>query len=867
MRTITTLGLLLAATPAYAQTAPQSEPTEPSTNPAVEQADVQIEDEESRSARDTDILVVATKFGGQIEAPQAPIATFDETEIQALGATSVGELIARVSPQTSSGRGRGEGGMPLILVNGQRITNFREMRNYPPEAIKRVEILPEEVALRFGSPPNTRVVNLILKDNFESRAVEGGYSLPTRGGFDAWRGEATLLKIKKLNRFTVTGTTSDTSPLFESERGVIQTTGTVATVGTDPDPAAFRTLISDSRNFGLSSAWTKGIGKDGTKGSLTISAEANRSDSRGFSGLNTVLLTDPSAATALRTLPGAIQRTTRSTSIQGGLGYNAMFGRWQFSATVDGTHSETRTLIDRRADTSGLVTAAAAGTLPITGPLPALASAGRDLATNNSERVESLITLSGRPLRVPAGEIATTFKTGITWIDFDSLDQRSTVGPVSLQRFRVQGGINVAVPLTSRRENFGAGIGDITLNLSGNYSHLSDFGQVNDWSVGLTWGVTEKLNLQASYIVNQEAPSISQLGNPQILTLNVPYFDFSRNETALVSVTSGGNPLLRREQQRDVKLSANWKLPFMANSNLVVEWFRNRSSDVTASFPLLTPEIEAAFPGRVTRDLSTGQLLAIDQRPVTFARQESSRLRWGFNLTGTIGKAPAGGGGGMFGMGGGGARPAARPAGAAPEAAPTPTPPPPTAGAAPRAGGGPRGGGRGGGGFMAAMGGNGQGRWSLGVYHTAQFQNRVLIAPAGPTLDLLNGDSLSSGGSPRHGLEFNGGAFYKGLGLFFEGGWKAPTTVEASGLPGTSNLRFGSITNVNLFLFSEFSMMPKLTKQAPFLKGARISLRIENLLGSAQKVTDESGVVPISYQRDYLDPRGRVISIEFRKMF
>lgn len=836
MRTITTLGLLLAATPAYAQTAPQSEPTEPSTNPAVEQADVQIEDEESRSASDTDILVVATKFGGQIEAPQAPIATFDEAEIQALGATSVGELIARVSPQTSSGRGRGEGGMPLILVNGQRITNFREMRNYPPEAIKRVEILPEEVALRFGSPPNTRVVNLILKDNFESRAVEGGYSLPTRGGFDAWRGEATLLKIKKLNRFTVTGTTSDTSPLFESERGVIQTTGTVATVGTDPDPAAFRTLISDSRNFGLSAAWTKGIGKDGTKGSLTISAEANRSDSRSLSGLNSVLPTEPL---------DPLERQTRTTSIAGGTGFNTQFGKWQFNATVDGTHAESRTLID----------------------LPTSSGGGQALATNNSERVESLITLSGRPLRVPAGEIATTFKTGITWIDFDSLDQRSTVGPVSLQRFRVQGGVNVAVPLTSRRENFGAGIGDITLNLSGNYSHLSDFGQVNDWSVGLTWGVTEKLNLQASYIVNQEAPSISQLGNPQILTLNVPYFDFSRNETALVSVTSGGNPLLRREQQRDVKLSANWKLPFMANSNLVVEWFRNRSSDVTASFPLLTPEIEAAFPGRVTRDLSTGQLLAIDQRPVTFARQESSRLRWGFNLTGTIGKAPAGGGGGMFGMGGGGARPAARPAGAAPAAAPTPTPPPPTAGAAPRAGGGPRGGGRGGGGFMAAMGGNGQGRWSLGVYHTAQFQNRVLIAPGGPTLDLLNGDSLSSGGSPRHGLEFNGGAFYKGLGLFFEGGWKAPTTVEASGLPGTSNLRFGSITNANLFLFSEFSMMPKLTKQAPFLKGARISLRIENLLGSAQKVTDESGVVPISYQRDYLDPRGRVISIEFRKMF
>ena len=832
MRTLTTLGLLLAATPAYAQSAPQSEPSKPSSNPAVDQAEAEADDQDDRSANDKDILVVATRFGGQIDAAQAPIATFDETEIQALGATSVGELIARVSPQTSSGRGRGEGGMPLILVNGQRVTNFRELRNYPPEAIKRVEILPEEVALRFGSPPNTRVVNLILKDNYSSRALEGSYSLPTAGGFNAWRGEATLLKIKKLNRFTVTGTTNDTSPLFENERDVVQAASSIPSVPTDPDPAAFRTLIGDSRSFGLNSAWTKGFGKDGTKGALTISAEANRADSLSFSGLNTVLPAAP---------VDPLERRTRTTSVAAGTGYNRQIGKWLLNATVDGTHAETRTLID--------LTTASGG--------------GQALATNNSERVESLITVSGRPVRVPAGLIATTFKTGITWIDFDSFDTRSSVGPASLQRFRVQGGVNVAVPLTSRRENFGAGAGDITLNFSGNWSHLSDFGTVNDWSAGLTWAPTEKLNLGASYIVNQEAPAISQLGNPQAVTFNVPYYDFSRGETVLVAVTSGGNPLLRREQQRDIKLSANWTLPFIANSNVVVEWFRNRSTDVTASFPLLTPEIEAAFPGRVTRD-GTGRLTAIDQRPVTFAQQESSRLRWGFNLSGTIGKAPAGGG--MFGPGGGGARPAGQPASTA-AAPPTPAPPPPTAGAAPRAGGGPRGGGRGGGGLMAALGGGQQGRWSLGVYHTAQFQNRVLITPGGPALDLLDGDSLSTGGSPRHSLEFNGGAFHEGLGMFFQGSWSAPTTVEASGLPGTSDLRFGSVTSVNLFLFSEFSMMPKLTKKVPFLKGARVSFRIENLFGSVQKVTDGSGAVPISYQRDYLDPRGRVISIELRKMF
>ncbi len=863
MRHLTTLSLILAATPAYAQT---TEPPPPAESSAVDRASDEVEEQDGqvRAVSGDEILVIATRYKGQIDAPQAPIATFDEAEIQALGATSIADLLTKVSPQTGSGRGRSGagGGFPLILVNGQRITNFREMRNYPAEAIKRVEILPEEVALRYGSPPNTRVVNLILKDNFSSRRIEAGYSLPTRGGFASWQTEATLLKIRKLNRFTVTASASDTSPLFENERDVVQAAASLPTVSGDPGQAAYRSLIADSRSFGLNTAWTKGMGKDGMKGSVTLSAEANRTDSRSFSGLNAVLLTAPGGATALRTLPGPLERVNRTTSVAAGAGYSTSFGKWQFAATVDGTHAESQTLIDRRADTGGLVAAAAAGTLPITGALPALAAAGQDLALNNSERIESLVTLSGRPMRVPAGPVSLTLKTGITWIDFDSLDQRSTSGPVSLGRFRVQGGVNLAIPLTSRRDKFGAGAGDITVNLSGNWSHLSDFGTVNDWSAGVTWAPTEKLNLQASYIVNQEAPAVSQLGNPVIQTFNVPVYDFSTGQTVLVTTTGGGNPQLKREQQRDIKLSATWTLPFLSNSNVLVEWFRNRSTDVTSNFPLLTPAIEAAFPGRVTRD-GTGRLIAIDQRPVTFARQDSSRLRWGFNLSGGVGKQPDANGVMAPAAPRGGA-PGARPAAPAPVPASSGTPPAPRpAGAPARAGGG---GGRGGGFMGAMMGGGGPpGRWSLGVYHTVQFDNVITVSPTGPVLDQLNGQGLTASGTPRHSFEFNGGVFYKGFGSFFQGSWIAPTTLESTGLPGTSDLRFGSNTNVTLVLFAEFSVMPKLTKTVPFLKGAQLSLRVENLFDSVQTVTDGAGTVPLSYQRSYLDPRGRVISLGFRK--
>jgi hypothetical protein len=794
----------------------------------------------------TEILVVAERVKGQVDAPQAPIATFDETEIGALGASSLTDVLSRISPQTGSGRGRG-GGMPVVLVNGQRITNFREMRNFPPEALRRVEVLPEEVALRYGFPANARVVNLILKDKFASRRIEAEYRLPTRGGFNSWELEASQMRIDGPSRFNVTASIEDGSPLFESERPGLISASNLPSVAGDPDPRAFRSLIADTRDIGVNASWTKGLGKDGTGGAISLNANASRSDSLSWSGLDLARLADAGGATALRALADPLERRGQTTSLQGGAGLNLFPGRWQLSATLDAGHTVNTTRIDRRADTSGLIAAALAGSLPISGPLPALPSAGFDTARSESNTATALVTMIGRPLLLPAGEVAATFKAGYAFSAIDSSDTRSTAGPVSLRRGDLSAGVNLGIPIASRRENSLAALGDLTLNFSAGYNHLSDFGSLTDWSAGLTWSPVEKLNLQASYLVNEAAPSLSQLGSPANVTFNVPVYDFARGETVLVTVTGGGNPALRKESQRDLKLGANYELP-MRGSSLLVEYFRNRSDDVSASFPLLTPAIEAAFPGRAVRDAS-GRLTGIDQRPVTLAEQTGSRLRWGLNLSGTIGKAPEGGSG-MMGMMGGGRGPggprggSGRPAGAG------------------------AGGGRGpGGGMMGAMfGGGGQGRWNVGVYHTVQFSSRVLIAPGGPALDLLDGDALSGGGTPRHSVEFNLGAFHKGLGMFGQGTWSGPTTLKASGAPGTSDFRFGSLAKVNLSVFADLGQVG-LAKQAPFFKGARVSLRVDNLFDARQKVKDGSGMVPLSYQPDYLNPRGRVIELEFRKMF
>ena len=599
-----------------------------------------INDDDSKGPLEVygnEILVLAPRIRGQIEVPQQPVATFDEEDIAAYGANSIEELIDAISPQTTSGRGRGDG-RPVILVNGQRITSFREMRNIPPEAIRRLEVLPEEVALRFGYPPNQRVVNIILKDQFAAATAAGEYNRPDRGGYDNFELEGGLFKISGPRRYNVTAKLDETTMLTEAERHVKQDESDTPTVAGDPDPARYRSLANADHEFTLEGTMTQGLGKDGLDGSITASGGYTHTQTTALAGLDTVeLVYDDNSE--LRTLPDPLTTRVVTDEFDASLGYSKLLGDWQFNVTADGSYTGSETRVDRQRDTAGLVDAAAAGSLAIDGALPFVPGAGIDTATNQALSLTSLATLSGKPFRVPAGDANLTVKAGYDFSNIRSEDSRNALGAVKLHRGDTQGGLNLALPLTS--DEFLGAVGDITANFSGGLDYLSDFGTLKDWSAGLTWSPTGTLTFQASYIVNEAAPSLAQLGAPTVQTYNVAVYDFTNAQTALVTTITGGNPDLVKERQRDIKLSAQWQLPVLERSNLMVEYFRNRSSHVTESFPLLTPAIEAAFPGRVTRD-DDGYLTAIDRRAVTYKEISSSSIRWGINLSGKLGSDSGG---------------------------------------------------------------------------------------------------------------------------------------------------------------------------------------------------------------------------------
>ncbi|EQB18364.1 hypothetical protein L284_04795, partial [Novosphingobium lindaniclasticum LE124] len=597
-------------------------------------------DEDPLEVTGSDIVVVAPRIQGQLDVPNQPIATFDEEDIAAYGADSIGDLIAAISPQTGSGRGRGSG-TPVILVNGQRITSFREMRNIPPEAIRKMEVLPEEVALRFGYAANQRVVNLILKDRFSATTVAGEYNRPTRGGYDNYELESGIVKIAGPRRYNFNAKYTDTSMLTEDERNIRQEAGSQPTVADDPSPARYRSLAAADSEFALNGTMTQNLGENGMAGSITANGAFTHEVATSLSGLDTVILTSPTGGRQTRTLPDPLASRTVTDSFEGGLGYNTMIGRWMFNVTGDGSYVNAGTRIDRRRDLSGLQAAAEAGTLDIAGALPFVPGTGVDTARSRTLSLSSLATLSGTPFSMPAGDANLTFKGGYDFSRVQSETRSDTFADSTLTRGDVSAGVNLALPLTSRGYFLG-GIGDLALNVSAGLNHLSDFGTLTDWSAGFTWSPTEKLTFQASYLVDQEAPTLALLGAPSVLSYNVSVYDFTRNSTALVTVLSGGNQDLARETQRDIKLSATWELPFMKRSNLIVEYFRNRSSNVSESFPLLTSAVETAFPGRVQRD-AAGNLVYLDRRAVTFDEETSSSVRWGLNLSGNLGKEPSGG--------------------------------------------------------------------------------------------------------------------------------------------------------------------------------------------------------------------------------
>lgn len=810
-------GLASAADSALAVTATVAA-EQPADTVATTDADPDYED-----IREEDIVVTAPRLRGQLETDFSAETELDEAAIASYGVSNVEELLTAIAPQTRSGRGRGSG-RPIILVNGRRIGGFGEVRNLPPEAIAKVEVFPEEVALQYGYSADERVVNLVLKPNFRQVAVEAEGGIPTQGGRFQSEIEPSFLMIGNNGRFNLNAGWEHQTLLRESERNLDYDDPLLAA------QAPARSLLGASDTYKIDGTIQRSLNKT-TDASLNV--RFDQTDSLSLLGPRLNDVTDP------------LRRDGRSRNLAATASVNGMLGDWRWAVSSNYADADQRTLTDRN-------------TL----------AGGRDRFDSSQQTFGGNANISGGLGDGWAGPIRVSATASYSGLRYDSRSDRAgTITETDLARDLPGVFGSLTVPLLDPEYEAG-NIGRVSLTLSGQYQDPSDFAALKSWGANLNWGVTDNLSLIASFNSDEAAPGIQQLGAAPLVTPAVNYYDFRTGQTVQIITTAGGNPNLLAEQRRDLKLGLNWSPPMLEGLNFSVNYNRNKSYDTANSFPLLTPEIEAAFPDRVTR--IGGVLVALDQRPVNFDRTENSQIRWGFNFGKSFGQQQQGG------PGAGGGQRGQRPAGAS--AVPPPggegAPPPPREGARQGAGGpggpgggGPRfgGGGRGPGGHGGMFGGPQGGRWQVSLYHTIKLTDTVLIRPGVPELDLLNGSATgSSGGSNRHLFELDGGVFNKGLGVRLSAKYDSGSTVTG----GTAgNLNFGDLATFNLRVFMDFSQKPKLTEKLPFLKGSRLRLSVDNIFDAQRKITDGNGIVPLNYQPGYIDPLGRYIELEWRKAF
>ena len=773
---------------------------------------------------DDEIVVTTDRMRGGVQADAPPEASLNAADVRSFGATSVFQLLAAIAPQTGSASIRGSG-QPVILVNGRRISGPQEIRDLSPDVISRVDVFDEQLALQYGYSADQRVVNLVLERRYRAGQVEAEGGSAAGGDRAQGRLSAGFAEINEGNRIAFNAARESASKITELERRILPPASGI-------DQRQLRTVAPDQESWRGSAAFARALDERVT-GNASLRIESQ--DSRSLLGL------DASGALRVR---DAQTDTKRATA-----GVDGSAAGWQYTATLtaDDTRTETKT--------SG-------ATAP-------------SRAVSDLKVYEAIGNVGGALFTLPAGKVRANFRLGVEQREIDSISTiAGATTQAALDRTTPSGRITLSVPVTSRRRDFLKQFGDIALNATASTAEPSDFSTLTSFGYGASWSPVRPLRFTVQTERSDAAPSLQQLGDPRIATPDVQFFDPVRGETVRITRITGGDRTLRSEQREDLTINATYSPPKIQGLTLQASWARNNSTDVATALPTLLPETYTAFPTRFVRSAS-GVLTSVDARPISLAERDIESVRIGFSISRPIGKPPARGGSGqgssprpaaaaaanvmaevgVAGEGGEGARgggqgaqaqrPASgRPASAAPGAATT--------------------------GSRAAAAGSpsrsapraSAGRWNLSVYRKIRLKDEATLAPGLKPIDLKDRGGLD--GTGADGVEFEGGVFYKGLGVRFNGTW-----TDAYDTPTTTGgtLSFSDRFTLGARLFVNFDARPNIVRSAPILKRSRLALSLENATDSSVKVRDQTGATPIAYQEGYQNPTGRAVTLSFRKQF
>ena len=791
-----------------------------------------------------------------------PENELDENDIAAYGFNTIGDLVQEVSRELDP---TGEG--PVVLINGQLTNGIGDIADLPTEAASQIQVLPATVSARLGQSPSRRVINVVVRPDLAQITVNAEAGLATRG--DAWRGEGeiNLLKLDNGNRRSLVFKVQRTDGLLESDRGILpdptavpfDQTGNIfgrTGFGTEIDPAlsalvgrpvtaagvpagtanptlaqfaanadrvnnardsAYRSLIDSLESYSLNGNVTERLNANTT---LSSTARIERTYSNGLHGLTAASLVVPETSpfspfsrdVSLALLLGQPLRQRQvGTSVTLGNTLNTRVGGFNVSANASFAHRVLRSETDPDYDLTALQGGIAAGTVnPFAGPGAGQLGAVRtDLSRSRSDVFDAQVVAAGPLFRLPTGPVSLSTRVGMRIDRFYTFTRGATVNQTrEFSRDELSAQANLQIPILPLE---GIDLGAVTLDLTAGIRDVTTAGTLETYGAAVNWSASSAASLRFELTDEQVPTAGALLTDPVVVNANYRVFDFVRRETVLVDYVTGGNPALLAQRRRVTKISGTANPLPSGDLTLNAEYTRVVGRNAVAALPPASAAVQLAFPDRYIRSPG-GVLVRLDARPVGFERDTVEYRHWGFNFQHSYG--------------------AVAPIADSGQAAPS----------------------------------LGRG-WRLDVRadHTWYLTSERLARQGLPVIDLLSGGAAGyGGGQQRHQVQFSTAVFHRGIGMQLFADWNGRSVINAGTLAAPSEIEFAPRLQVSARTFANLG---PLFPNAGWLKGARATLEVVNLLDSKQRVTDELGATPIRYQPFLLDPVGRSIKLSLRKAF
>jgi hypothetical protein len=539
--------------------------------------------------------IIVTAPWGSTSGSIQPLLELSPTELEAYDGDSVSELVNALRPLTRSSR---SDQMAVVLING-RLAGRTEFDNLPREAIERVEVLPESVALQYGFSENQRVLNFVLREHYfgvPTRVIQSG---ATEGGGQAIATDGTLIRLDDEARITLLASYKHNAWLRDSDRDI------------DIPYSPYYTLVPDVMDGKVAATVSRSV--LGVSGSLEASYDAT--SSRSLQGVTT----DPIAAADEVEQPldaSGVVRTSRVAMQLTGLVQDFVWG-----STLYYMHIASRSTSDLGFDGAG------------------------DLS---ADRIESAfdvgnlqVSLSGPAASLPAGLLGANIKLGWQYQGFDTRDAQPGADLIAshLERTVRSANVNASIPIANRDRGILPALGELSVTFSASLDSVSDFGNLYSGSVGLDCHPLKKLHLDAIYTDHRTAPTVQQLQAPPIYTRNVETFDYITQETVYPTVITGGNDVLAATNSRQGSFGVSVG-PFAGKTEFLAHYEESHIGNAIGALPPTDAAVEAGFSDRFVRD-ADGTLIEIDDRWVNLEREQVGDVKWGANVWIPVGASPA----------------------------------------------------------------------------------------------------------------------------------------------------------------------------------------------------------------------------------